>query len=160
VRRTFPIAAGPSAIGGLSMGGYGALRLALRHPARFASVTAHSTRAPTRAELATLPWSSGCDADLLDLETIAARAARAAPAAGERLPPIALDCGVDDRLLGDSRRVHACLDRLGIAHAYEEHAGTHDWAYWEARLPAALAFHAEIAARGRGGSGLADRDRT
>jgi S-formylglutathione hydrolase FrmB len=76
-----------------------------------------------------------------------ARAVSSAASSGARLPPIALDCGVDDRLIADSRRVHACLGRLGIAHDYREHAGTHDWAYWEARLPAALAFHAEIAAR-------------
>jgi S-formylglutathione hydrolase FrmB len=149
VRSTFPIAEGPAAIGGLSMGGFGALRLAFRHPARFASVTAHSTRAPTREELPAQPWAAGCDLDELDLEVIVARGASSAESAGARLPPIALDCGVDDRLLGDSRRVHACLERLGIAHDYEEHAGTHDWAYWEARLPAALAFHAAIATRVR-----------
>ncbi len=135
VRRTFPIAAGRAAIGGLSMGGYGALRLALRHPGRFCSASAHSTRAPTRAELATLPWSQRVDADELDLEVIAASADRSA------LGSIALDCGLDDRLLGDSRRAHALLDRRAIAHAYAEHPGAHDWAYWEARLPGALAFH-------------------
>lgn len=147
LRRTFPVSEGRASIGGLSMGGYGALRLALRHPARFGSVTAHSTRAPTREELPAQPWAAGCDLDELDFEVIAARAVASASAAGVRLPPIALDCGVDDRLLGDSRRVHACLGQLGITHGYEEHEGAHDWAYWEARLPAALAFHAQAQAR-------------
>ncbi len=152
LRHTFPIAPLSelrAGIGGLSMGGYGALRLALRHPARFGSVVAHSTRAPTRAELPAQPWATGCDLDELDLEVVAARAVARAQADGTPLPPIALDCGVDDRLLADSRRVHALFDRLGVAHRYEEHAGTHDWAYWEARLPAALSFHAEAFAAAR-----------
>lgn len=141
VHRLFPLSEGPVAIGGLSMGGYGALRLALRHPHRFASVTAHSTRAPTREELAQLPWAQHVPIDALDLEAVAARAA------GARLPPIAVDCGLDDRLLGDSRRVRGLLESLRIGHAYAEHAGAHDWAYWNARLPGALGFHAAALAR-------------
>lgn len=43
VRRQFNVTAGPWAIGGLSMGGYGAIRLGLKHPDRFASIWAHSS---------------------------------------------------------------------------------------------------------------------
>jgi S-formylglutathione hydrolase FrmB len=143
VHRLFPLSPGPVAIGGLSMGGYGALRLALRHPHRFSSVTAHSTRAPTREELAQLPWAQHVPIETLDLASIAAHAA------GSRLPPIALDCGRDDRLLPDSRRVHETLESLGVAHAYGEHEGAHDWAYWNRRLPDALAFHAATLVRSR-----------
>src|SRR5438045_1301872 len=44
VRRTFHAREGKAAIGGLSMGGYGAIRLGLSHPERFASIFAHSSR--------------------------------------------------------------------------------------------------------------------
>lgn len=138
VARTFHVRPGRAAIGGLSMGGYGALRLALRHPERYASAYAHSARLPARAELPSLPWAQAALAgvDELDVDALAARADRAA------LPALGLDCGVDDHLLADSRRFHATLDRLGLAHAYVEHPGAHDWDYWDAHVADGLAFHA------------------
>jgi enterochelin esterase-like enzyme len=42
VARTFHVADGPGAIGGNSMGGFGAVRLGLKYPQRFRSVWAHS----------------------------------------------------------------------------------------------------------------------
>src|SRR3954466_1326967 len=46
VARTFRVRPGRAAIGGLSMGGYGAIRLGLLHPDRYASIFAHSSRLP------------------------------------------------------------------------------------------------------------------
>jgi len=43
VKRHFNVTDGPWAIGGLSMGGYGAMRLGLKYPDRFASIWAHSS---------------------------------------------------------------------------------------------------------------------
>jgi putative tributyrin esterase len=138
VRRTFPVRTGPAAIGGLSMGGYGAIRLALRHPERFSSVFAHSSRVPTRAELRNLAWARGADLDELDLEVIIERADPA------RAPRISLDCGLADHLLGDSRRLHALLDRRGIVHDYAEYEGAHTWDYWDAHVPEALRQHCRV----------------
>lgn len=134
----FRVRAGKAAIGGLSMGGYGAVRLGLRHPDRYASICAHSSRLPSRAELPTLGWAKGASEplDALDVDALAAAADRA------RLPRLALDCGRDDHLLGDSRRFHDTLTRLGIAHDYAEHPGAHDWDYWDRHVADALAFHA------------------
>ena len=136
VRRTFRVRDEPAAIGGLSMGGYGALRLALRHPGRFASVAAHSSRIPLREELATLPWSRGVDPDELDLLALADRIDPAT------VPKLHLDCGLDDHRLEDSRRLVAILARRGVAHHYREHPGAHDWPYWDAHVGEALAHHA------------------
>src|SRR3954470_2975949 len=47
VARTFRVRPGRAAIGGLSMGGYGAIRLGLKHPDRYASIYAHSSRLPS-----------------------------------------------------------------------------------------------------------------
>jgi putative tributyrin esterase len=136
--RTFRVRDGKAAIGGLSMGGYGALRLGLRHPDRYASIVAHSSRLPTRSQLAREPWARGLDIDEhgLDIEAVAAGVEHAT------VPALRFDCGVDDHLLDDSRRFHARLDALGIPHRYTEHPGAHTWDYWEARLPEALAHHA------------------
>lgn len=141
VRSTFRVRDGKAAIGGLSMGGYGALRLGLRHPDRFASVWAHSSRVPRRAELAGLSWAKDLvaagESDALDLEVILDRALASGP-----LPRLALDCGTDDHLIEDSRRLHAALTRRGVAHHWAEHPGAHTWDYWDAHVPEALAFHA------------------
>ena len=122
VARTFRVREGRAAIGGLSMGGYGAIRLGLKHPDRYASIFAHSSRLPV----------SGDD---YDVEVVAARLERAT------LPALAFDCGVDDHLIADSRRFHARLEVLGLPHVYAEHPGAHTWDYWDRHLPDAIAHH-------------------
>jgi hypothetical protein len=57
-------------------------------------------------------------------------------------PRLLIDCGTEDHLLGDSRAVHAELNRLGVAHEYREHPGAHDWDYWDRHVRDALTFHA------------------
>ncbi|MGZ3427457.1 MAG: alpha/beta hydrolase [Polyangia bacterium] len=141
VTRTFRVKEGRAAIGGLSMGGYGAIRLGLKHPDRYASVFAHSSRLPARAELPMLAWTHGIDdADLDDLD-VDRLAQRIDPAT---MPKLAFDCGVDDHLIADSRRFHARLEALGVPHGYAEHAGAHDWEYWNRHVSDAIAHHARV----------------
>jgi S-formylglutathione hydrolase FrmB len=153
VERNFPAKRTRAArcIGGLSMGGYGALRLALAYPDRYASANSHSgallygarngARDPSplspveqRQIFGTSPRGSSHD-----LLALAARAKRAG-----RLPKLMLDCGTEDHLLGDSRMVRDRLEKLGVAHEYAEHPGGHDWDYWNAHIRDALAFHAKV----------------
>ena len=107
------------------MGGYGAIRLGLLYPHRYASIFAHSSK---------LPESD----DDRDVCVVAGRVERAT------MPALAFDCGVDDHLIGDSRRLHARLDALGLAHQYREHAGAHTWDYWDEHVREALAWHARV----------------
>src|SRR5438067_2756395 len=79
VARTFRVRAGRAAIGGLSMGGYGAIRLGLKYPAQYCSIYAHSSRLPARAELPMLAWAAsggdgGAALDDLDVDAMARRA--------------------------------------------------------------------------------------
>lgn len=148
VDRTFPTRAvrAQRGLGGLSMGGYGAMKIGLKHPDRFASIAAHSgaydvagfrARNPQLAAL--LPTVKAGD----DVYKLAAR-----PGAK---PAIRFDCGGSDFLIEDSRRLHALLTRKGIDHVYEEHPGDHNWAYWDLHVQAALDFHcAAFASRRRG----------
>ena len=155
--RLFPLRRERSgrAIAGLSMGGYGALRIGLAWHDRFASVISHSgavmygttgarPESPIdRAEYDRMFGKSpeGTDHDLVHL---------AAKARGD-LPKIRIDCGVDDFLIDQNREYHARLQALGIPHVYDEHPGEHNWDYWDARLIQALGHHAEamgIAAAG------------
>ena len=144
VEGTFRVRTGPWAIGGLSMGGFGAVRLGLKYPARFASVWAHSARFYTRAELASgeRPRFAGApaiDAADADVFALAERGARSGA-----VPRLSFDCGVDDELIGDNRRLHAHLDGIGLRHTYREHPGGHTWPYWDEHVRAALAQHAEV----------------
>jgi len=131
VSRTFRVRNERAAIGGLSMGGYGAIRLGLKYPDRFASIFAHSSRLP----------ESGDD---YDVEFLAAKIDH------KKVPALAFDCGVDDHLIEDSRRFHARLDALGVAHQYREHPGAHTWDYWNEHVREAVAHHARVLGLSRG----------
>ncbi len=134
------------AIGGLSMGGYGALKLALQNPDKFISAHGHSSafgfgHAQWRSEEPEFrriigPQASGGP---LDLWKIADDAHAATP---DALPALRIDCGTSDFLIEQNREFHAHLDELKIAHEYEEFAGAHDWAYWDKHIQSALRFHA------------------
>jgi S-formylglutathione hydrolase FrmB len=150
MERSFPAATGRAnrCVGGLSMGGYGALRLALGFPDRYVSATSHSGAllAGSRpiqsdrfdvGEISRIfgPDPTGSDHDLL---TLAERAKKAG-----NLPRIRIDCGTDDFLIDDNRECHRRLDRLGIPHEYEEFPGAHTWDYWDLHVQEALRFHAQ-----------------
>jgi putative tributyrin esterase len=151
VERTFPARAARDArcVGGLSMGGYGALRLALGYPHLFAS--AHSHSGPLRSGERMGPREGG-PVSLEEFRRIfgsnpagsnhdLAALARRAKEAGT-LPKIRIDCGVEDHLIDDNRTFHAELEQLGVPHEYQEFAGGHSWDYWDLHVREALAFHA------------------
>ena len=128
------------AVGGLSMGGYGAVRFGLGRPGTFRSVHAHSAalgfghlaRYADRPDLARLLDADGLSPEN-DLHLLATSVA-------DR-PALRIDCGTEDFLLDDNRAFHAHLDSLGFAHEYEEFPGAHDWAYWDRHVQDQLAFH-------------------
>ncbi len=133
-------------VGGLSMGGYGALMLALRHPGSFRSATSTSGFfAPTRLftfvpDAASRMWGDPerqAEHDAWSLVTEPRRRA------GLR---IALDCGDADHLVEENRAFAGFLRTRGIAHGYVELPGAHTWDYWTARVEHHLRFHL-----GRGG---------
>lgn len=147
VERTFPAKRSRSArcIGGLSMGGYGALRLGLGYPDVYSSVNSHSGAVlhgakkynqPDMAEFRRIfgPQPKGSDHDLLHLAQKAKRTGK--------LPKILIDCGTEDFLRGDNRKFHKRLQEMKVPHEYAEFPGSHDWDYWDAHVQDALLFHA------------------
>jgi len=148
VERNFPAGSGRGkrCVGGLSMGGYGALRIGLGYPDRYASANSHSGALlfghnPIRdsdfdsAEIERICGSDpgGSEHDLLML---AERAQRTGA-----LPSLRIDCGSADFLIEDNREFHERLDELGVPHEYEEHPGEHNWDFWDTHVQAALRFH-------------------
>lgn len=142
VRRVLPaVDADDVSVAGLSMGGWGALRLAGRHPETFRAAVGMSplshlsqvaAYAPEPLRAAHAPAVD--DDDLGDL--LVRRAAE--------LPPLRITCGVDDELIGSVRRLHARLDAAGVRHKYAEAGGGHEWDYWGAELRNALVFFDQV----------------
>ena len=147
VDRTFPVKAERSgrAIGGLSMGGFGAIKNGLKHHETFASVNSHSgavgfARDPKRGRELSPEFTrifgpdpkGGAEDPFAIVEKLD----------HGRLPALRLDCGTDDFLLDQNRAFHKHLESMHIPHEYEEFPGGHDWAYWDRHVQEAVAFHA------------------
>ncbi|PHN06060.1 alpha/beta hydrolase [Flavilitoribacter nigricans] len=126
----------PLYIAGLSMGGWGALRLGARYPDRFEAISAHS--AITR-------WSEMKDfveedIDRIPIPDTERTAFQLLQASRAQLPPLRFDCGREDPLLPGNRLLHQQLTQAGIPHHYEEYPGGHEWPYWEKHLEESLIF--------------------
>lgn len=110
------------------MGGYGSLKLGLKHPDRFASIYADSSKVDwrnSRLELSLLAPPQ----DVVGLDS---------------KPAISFACGTEDELLQENRWLHSELDKLSLEHDYVEFDGGHDWDYWDLHVQEALEQHAEI----------------
>jgi putative tributyrin esterase len=148
------------AIAGLSMGGYGAVKTALRFPGRYffagglsSAITAtdtawwkaHGSKNPKLAQTE-LRAFGGAPRKILDEQDPAQLARTAGPSA----PYIYLATGIEDgfrtflpahRVLTDSLRVH------GIAYEYHEVPGGHTWIFWNREIQPLLRRLMDIAAR-------------
>jgi len=128
-------------LAGLSMGGFGALRMGMKHAAKVKGISAHS--AVTRIE---------------DLQAFVQEPLEEYLAAGEPnadilhwartnrdlLAPIRFDCGIEDSLLEGNRALHQALESGRIPHRYEEFSGGHTWEYWQEHVRNTLQFVSAI----------------
>lgn len=130
-------------LAGLSMGGYGAFKFALRQPDRyfFSASASGAFEAPQRTE-----GAAGFDWEILGPSVSMAFGEKdseqrrkgdifrlVAEAAEKKcvMPYFYLDCGIEDGFLGANRRLARLLKQQGISHEYHENAGGHDWDYWD-----------------------------
>ncbi len=112
-------------LAGLSMGGYGALRLGMKYAAQVQGISAHSSITKIEELSQFIPFSAqafqyGVNHD--------------------EFPPIRFDCGTEDPLLDPNRALHAALTESRVPHVYEEFPGGHDWQYWTQQVRRTLAF--------------------
>jgi S-formylglutathione hydrolase FrmB len=156
------------AIDGLSMGGFGALSLAMRHRDLFSSAASHSGLVALFYQ-GPNPYDA---ARLVLLEDVSRWGVNAGPfgpwirgifgpdaknwrahdpvtlAEGLRDGDLAIyiDCGAEDdyRLQNHAAYLHDVLSRRGIRHSYALLPGRHDWAFWKDRIDDSLAFHAGV----------------
>ncbi len=128
--------AAPVFIAGLSMGGFAALRLAAKYPSRIAAAAAHSAVTTSAAFDGLITESRAGWSDAPADRSVAAALIEAA----RPLPPLSIDCGLDDPFLRDNRALHALLETEGISHLYRESEGGHAWDYWARELEHSLRF--------------------
>lgn len=152
VRNLFPVSGKreDTFAAGLSMGGYGALKLALRRPERFAAAVALSPVTdprgwfanpelePMREELTRIfgsPERIVSNGD--DPFTLASELVKS-PLPKPRLLHI---CGGDDWLLPENHRFRDHLKKIGCPdYTYLEATGAHNWEFWDLHIQEGLRF--------------------
>jgi S-formylglutathione hydrolase FrmB len=130
-------------VAGLSMGGYGAFKMALTHPDRYAAAASLSGAVDLAevvrekkedpenkawleemrtvfGDLSKLPGSRN------DLFALARKAAK-----GSIKPRLYQCCGTEDNLYPDNVRFRDAVRKLPLDLTYEEGPGEHNWAYWD-----------------------------
>jgi S-formylglutathione hydrolase FrmB len=161
------------AIAGLSMGGFGAMALGLRHPDEFSAAASHSGaigflfKGPRpfvagKAELFTelSGWAKAAGplgpwiAEMLGTD-LASWKAHDVVELATKLPPgtVALyfDCGTEDdfHLNDNVSYVHEALTAKHVEHEFFLGPGKHDFEFWAARVPKSLAFLRDHTAKPR-----------
>ena len=148
-RRFFPILSDKredTYIGGNSMGGYGALKCALRAPRTFSKVislsgaldaadTAINNTVPATRRYWEDVFGPAEDVSGSENDLFAAATALTDPALR---PRIYMWCGTEDFLYGQNIRMRDHLRALGYDLTYEESPGDHQWRHWDKKIADAL----------------------
>ena len=154
VRDMFPLSSerNDNYVAGLSMGGYGAFKLALTHPERFAAAASLSGAVDIsevvrvkksdplnkawllemRNVFGDLSKVPGSKHDLFKLAKTVSR--------GKIKPRLYQSCGTEDELYPDNLRFRDAVRRLPLDLTYEEGPGEHNWAYWDKMIQNVLAW--------------------
>lgn len=134
-------------IAGLSMGGCGALNLALRKPEMFGATACLSgglihkvlkglldgTNAPWPWKAILPPPYDGVGTGI-DEAPILEELVRS----GKPIPRIYLAVGLDDFVYESTQETREVLDQMGVAYTYEEGPGIHDWVFWDEYIQHAI----------------------
>jgi putative tributyrin esterase len=141
-------------VAGLSMGGYGAFKLALTRPEQYAAAASLSGalniatlaerqipaleagKTPDRGDLLKLVFGDtqriqGSPHDLFHLLQTAKRE-------NTNLPKLFASCGTEDFLYPDNIAFRDFAQDLGMPLTYHEAPGTHEWGYWDRTIQRVL----------------------
>ena len=137
-------------VAGLSMGGYGAFKLAFRHPERYAAAASLSGALrhfdQEAAAGATVEWIdelTNVFGDLANFPTSEENVyylATQLAASGAPSPLFYQCCGIDDFLYADNQQFKRHAATLGLPLTYAEGPGEHNWAYWDQQIQQVLAW--------------------
>jgi putative tributyrin esterase len=134
-------------VAGLSMGGYGALKMGLAASETFGAVAALSAATDVKDICTNLIkegeknyWENvfgdlsqveNSDSDLFAL-------ANNLKASGKPLPKVYMWCGTEDFLYHQNVKMKNHLTNLGFDLTYEESPGDHQWKYWDEKIQTVL----------------------
>lgn len=143
------------AVSGLSMGGHGALLLAMHNPSLFTACAAFSSGIMTDEGIVAMP-DNNYDPVFTNLVGNKPRGkarltehwqknnplnlAKTLPADSLKKVRWYLDCGDQDFLYEGNAMMHITLRKREIPHEFRVRAGAHEWIYWRTGLIPALQF--------------------
>lgn len=143
-------------IGGLSMGGYGAMINGLRYADTFSKIVSFSgayieiTLADAKVykadEVSDVNYQRrvfGEPSKLRESDKDPRWCMEKLIAQGRKIPDIYQCCGKDDFLIEPNRRLHEFMEKENIPHVYAEGDGMHDWVYWQRHMEPALKWLGE-----------------
>lgn len=138
-------------IGGLSMGGFGALRNGLKYSDTFGRIVVLSGALLTEQMAArteehplfieSKSYAEACFGDLtrlLESDKNPKWLAKKLQKAGKELPGIYIACGESDGMLPLSKEMAAFLEEQGATVTYETGPGGHDWDFWDTYVKRAI----------------------
>jgi S-formylglutathione hydrolase FrmB len=152
-RRMFPLSLkrDDTIIGGISMGGYGALRNGLKYNDIFGQIIAVSPTIVIQELQASTDMPNHIGATRGFYESVFGDLNKTAESdvdlhwlvntlheSGQAFPGIYIACGYNDMLVYESRRLDGHMSALGVPHIYEEGHGSHEPAFFNAYLRHAL----------------------
>ena len=130
----------PLFIAGLSMGGFGALKIGAKYGSKFRGISGHSSITNLKQ------MKLFVEEDLSDFDQkdqIENDVFKTFLRFRAQLPPVRFDCGTEDQLIEYNRVLHRQMQEEGIEHVYEEHPGAHGWSYWAEHVVDTLRFFAK-----------------
>ena len=136
-------------IAGLSMGGYGSMKIALTYPERFCGIGSLSGTLDIADVTRNRPideWKSIFGYDLTSTGQLYGtkhdnfNLARKLHAEGKKFPEIYIWCGEQDDLHHHSEKFHNLLCELGVEHKYESSVGDHSWKWWDLHIQDAMRY--------------------
>ena len=127
-------------IAGLSMGGYGAFKVAISRPERFSMAASLSGaldvtlygKSPEHRHI----FGDALEGSPNDLFFLAEQLAHS----GKPMPELFQWCGTEDRLYPCNVQMRDHLQKLGYALRYSDSPGNHAWNYWDEHIQNALAW--------------------
>jgi enterochelin esterase-like enzyme len=125
---------------GLSMGGYGCLRMGFKYATQVSAISVHSA-CTNKSDLEKFVGHGLSIYNCSDAEAdILAWASRHRT----QLPPFRFDCGESDALFEENLTLHKAMMQLEIPHSFEVFPGEHSWEYWHLQVADSLWFFHQL----------------
>ncbi|WP_349408479.1 alpha/beta hydrolase family protein [Pseudalkalibacillus sp. SCS-8] len=130
-------------VAGLSMGGYGALKAALRCPENYRAAASLSGAVDLLDRTEDLYDDFRLifgDRKVQDSEDDLFHLAQALAEGDSPRPSIYLNCGTEDYLVESNRRFRKHCENISLDVTYEEYPGAHEWSYWDEQIQKVLEY--------------------